>query len=355
MFKKRFDNIHHREIFLNLFHQKTFLFGFFLLFFLLAVFLIIYFIFPLFNIELVCGDGTSYSECSNSMPYYCSEGKLVEMASVCGCSENLTLQGEACVSQYATRPRDIVLNYTLRGEKGEIDFEIYEGITSYVSKLPRSLSVINGFEPSRADFKFQKIEEEQQMNLLLPLVAKIQNLDVSERDKLRIAVSLVQEIEFGVSDKIVNIAGTQLDYSRYPYEVFLDLQGVCGEKSELLVFILREMGYGVGFFYYPTENHEAVAVKCPKLHSVGWTGYCLIETTGPSIITDKGIEYVNVGKLKSKPEVIVISEGKSMGRFWYEYFDAWNFNRLRKGFAIFKERGIQKLEEKYGLVDVYNP
>jgi hypothetical protein len=267
----------------------------------------------------------------------------------------LTLQGEACVSQYATRPRDIVLNYTLRGEKGEIDFEIYEGITSYVSKLPRSLSVINGFEPSRADFKFQKIEEEQQMNLLLPLVAKIQNLDVSERDKLRIAVSLVQEIEFGVSDKIVNIAGTQLDYSRYPYEVFLDLQGVCGEKSELLVFILREMGYGVGFFYYPTENHEAVAVKCPKLHSVGWTGYCLIETTGPSIITDKGIEYVNVGKLKSKPEVIVISEGKSMGRFWYEYFDAWNFNRLRKGFAIFKERGIQKLEEKYGLVDVYNP
>ena len=168
-------------------------------------------------------------------------------------------------------------------------------------------------------------------------------------------MNLVQEIPFGNSDKVVGIAGILLNYSRYPYEVLYDLEGVCGEKSELLVFILKEMGYEVGFFYYPAENHEAVAVKCPFWHSVRWSGYCLVETTGPSIMTDKGIEYVGVGELKSKPEVIVISEGKSIGNWWYEYWDANRLNRIRKGLAIFRESGLEKLTEKYNLGDIYNP
>lgn len=355
MKKRRGDKIHFREILLNVFHQKKLLMILLIFIFISTTTVIIYFSFFSSTLNLVCGDRTNYEVCSNAKPYYCSDGNLIEKASVCGCPNNLTSQGDSCFSKYKNNPNDIILNYTLRGEKGEMEFEVYEGLVYYLSRLPRSISTANGVELSKEYFKLKKIDEIEQKNLLLPLVAKIQNLDVEEEDKLRIAVSLVQEISFGNSDRKVGVAGITLDYARYPYEVVSDLEGVCGEKSELLVFILREMGYGVGFFYYPLENHEAVAVKCPKLHSVDRTGYCLIETTGPSIMTDKGIEYVGVGKLKSKPELIIISEGKSMGLGWYEYWNANRLNRIRNGFAIFREAGLKKLEEKYNLGDVYNP
>jgi hypothetical protein len=354
MLKKRFDKIHHREIFLNMFHQRRFILILLISISVLILGIIIYFSFFSFSLGAVCGDGTPYGKCSSMESYYCAGGKLIEKASVCGCVGNITVQGDSCVSKYMTQPRNVSLNYTLRGEKKEFDFVVYDGIKSYMAYLPRSLSVLNDSEPTRADFKFQKLDDEEQTNLLLGLVVEIQNLDVSKKDKLRIAVSLVQEIEFGKSDKIVKIAGTKLDYSRYPYEVLLESKGVCGERSELLVFILREMGYDIGFFYYPAENHEAVAVKCPWLHDVKTTDYCLIETTGPSIMTDKGIEYVGIGELESNPEVVFISEGKSLGFWWYEYRDANRLNWLRKGFAIFQKSGYEKLREKYNLGDVYN-
>ena len=104
--------------------------------------------------------------------------------------------------------------------------------------------------------------------------------------------SIVQKITFGNSNKTIKVSRGELDYARYPYEVLYDEKGVCGEKSELLAFILREMGYGVAFFYYPPENHEAIGIKCPKRHSVGRTGYCLIETTGPSIMAEIGRAHV---------------------------------------------------------------
>ncbi len=355
MIKRGHERIHLKEIFLKVFHQKRLLMISLMSLFVFILAIIIYFSFFSFIPDLVCGDGTNYGECSNMKPYYCTDGTLIEKASVCGCFDNLDVEADSCFSEYKNKPKNITLNYTLRGEKGEIDFEVYEGIESYLSRIPRSISTANGENVSKKDFKLKKIDEEEQRNLLLPLVAKIQNLDVNEKDKLRIAVSLVQEISFGNSDKIVGIAGITLNYSRYPYEVLSELEGVCGEKSELLVFILREMGYGVGFFYYPAENHEAVAVKCPRTHSVDKTGYCLIETTGPSIMTDKGIEYVGVGKLKSEPELIVIEEGESIGKGWYEYRDAWNLNRLRNKFGLFLDRGLKKLKEKYNLGEIYNP
>ena len=355
MLKRGHNRIHIREILFNLFHQKKLLLIILISFFVGIVVGIVYSLFFSVSPELVCGDGTNYGECSDMQPYYCEEGKLVEKASACGCVDGLTVQGDSCFSKYQNNPENITLNYTLRGEKEEIDFEVYGGMNFYLSRFSRSIAVENGVNPSKEDFKLKKINEEEQKNLLLPLVTKIQNLDVSEKDKLRIAVSLVQEISFGNSDKIVGVAGILLNYSRYPYEVLSELEGVCGEKSELLVFILREMGYGVGFFYYPAENHEAVAVKCPKLHSVGRTGYCLIETTGPSIITDQEIEYIGVGKLKSKPEVIVVSEGKSIGYWWYEYWDANRLGRLKNGWALFRETGLEKFGEKYNLAEVYNP
>ena len=158
----------------------------------------------------------------------------------------------------------------------------------------------------------------------------------------------------------LRILTQEINYSRYPYEVLYDMQGVCGEKSELLAFLLREIGYGVTFFYHKQENHESLGIKCPIEYSLGNTGYCFIETTGPSIITDNEIEYVGGIKLFSEPEVMIISEGTSLGDDLYEYEDAKDLRNIRRTIEkkgkinIFKSRKLEELNEKYGLIEMYN-
>jgi hypothetical protein len=304
-----------------------------------------------------CGDGSFYDTCDLNKPYYCSEGVLTENASVCGCPAGMNKSGNSCISQYQTGPKEIMLKYTLRGEGGEINFTVYKGLADYISNLSKEINYQPGERPLRSDFKIRDISDENQRQLLLPLLVQIQNLAKSKEDQVRMAVSIVQNIPFGNSDKTLSLqGGAQINYSRYPYEVLYDNEGVCGEKSELLAFLMKEMGYGVVFFYNQDENHESIGVKCPVKYSLDDTGYCFVETTGPAIMTDNGIEYAGGIKLTSKPEVILVSNGDSLGSDMYEYQDAKEMDKIRNGgLMLFKESQFDALKKKYGLAEVYNP
>ena len=283
---------------------------------------------------------------------------------MCGCPEILKKKGDSCLSKYQTGPINITLNYLLRGEEREINFTIYKGMVDYISELSKTLPYKNGEMPSRRDFKLRNINEPEQRELLLPLVTKIQNIAKDKEEQMRIAVSIVQHIEFGASDKIIRVGPHQkVNYSRYPYEVLYDGRGVCGEKSELLAFLLKEIGYEVVFFYNKPENHEALGIRCPIKYSqyvFNDTGYCFIETTGPSIINDNEIEYVGGIKLFSVPEVILISEGDSLGEDLYEYKDAEEWKKIRRildergKISFFKYLRWKKLRDKYGIGGEYN-
>lgn len=303
-----------------------------------------------------CGDGTFYDTCSLRKPYFCEEGILVEKASICGCNDILNKLGNSCFSKYQTNPKDLTLNYVLRGEEREIVFTVYEGMADYLPGVSRAIYYEGDERPSRADFKLKSMNEEEQREFLLPLVTKIQSITSDEEDQVRIAISLVQSIPYGSSEKTVSFVGNQVDYSRYPYEVLYDNQGICGEKSALLAFLLREMGYEIVFFYHALENHESLGIRCPVEQSLDNTGYCFIETTAPSIITDNSIEYVGGITLNSEPQVILISKGASIGSDWYEYEDAGDMKKIRGGeFLLFKNSKLNNLKEKYGLVEIYNP
>lgn len=307
----------------------------------------------------VCGDGTFYNSCSQVKPYFCLSGKFIELASLCGCPEGFELNGESCISKYQDNPKIARLKYTLRGKMDFIDFEVYENFSDYVFKIPRSISYSGEYNVSRADFKLKAINEEEQRKFLLPLVIEIQNLTNNKEDQVRIAISLVQSIPFGSSNKTYSFLGEQLNHTRYPYEVLYDFQGVCGEKTDLLVFLLRELGYGTSFFYYIPENHEAAGIKCPAEESLMNTGYCFIETTSPSIITDDEIAYANVGKLHSTPEFYFLSDGESLGRNIVEYDDAEKLIRIRNSIdrrgliGPFYRKIIEDLTYKYGLTNQY--
>jgi hypothetical protein len=304
-----------------------------------------------------CNDGTFYDTCDLNKPYYCDSktGLLIENASICGCPDGMSKSENSCVSQYATEPKEISLKYILRGRENSLNFTAYNGLANYLSSLPKSINYAGAEKPLRADFKLRNINNEEQRKLILPILIAIQNTGENKEEQARIAISIVQNIKFGESDEILNFAGRiELNYSRYPYEVLYDEEGVCGEKSELLAFLLKEIGYGVAFFYYPEENHEALGIKCPVKYSVDKTGYCFIETTGPSIITDSKIEYFGGIKLKSKPEIILVSNGEALGSNMYEYKDAKKMIKFRDNwFVLFREARLSKLKEKYGLVEEY--
>ncbi|MFH1801677.1 MAG: hypothetical protein ABH804_02480 [archaeon] len=259
------------------------------------IFLGVYF----FSMKFECGDGTFYGFCSENRPYFCDRGVLVEKAFVCGCPENFEIQVEKCFSDYKTTSENRDFLYFLNNKESKIDFIVYEGFVDYLQSFSKEMKPIDGNNISRENFKLKSINEENQREMLLPLLVEIQNLASNKKEQFKIAVSLVQNIPYGISNKKDLFYGKELNYSRYPYEVLYDKEGICGERSELLAFLLKELGYGVVIYYYPFENHEAVGVKCTNKNS--YDGYCYIETT-----TSLEVELI------SKPEIIFISDGKSV-------------------------------------------
>jgi hypothetical protein len=302
-----------------------------------------------------CADGTKNNECSDINPYFCESGKLVEKASICGCPVSSMPENESCISEYQTVPEERQLKYVLNGKEGYIDFVVYRGLSDYFSKLPRHIDSEENL--TLADFKLRMINDEVQKGFLFPLFLEISKITSNKEDRVRIAISLVQNIPFGSSNKTLNLGRVAITYQRYPYEVLYDNQGICSEKSELLFFLLREMGYGTASLYYVKENHEVVGIKCPVKQSVDYSGYCFVETTGPSIIGDDQTDYFGETRnLNSTPIIINISEGIALGNNLREYKDSDALIKIRDKVNLDGEINLfdslrwNSLKKRYGLV-----
>jgi len=307
-----------------------------------------------------CGDGTKNFECSKTLPYFCENGQLIEYASTCKCEKNTTQEGEKCIYEYQKNPKTITLDYIIRGEENKINLNVYEDLVIYIENLPKNIFSRGEDKSIRWDFKKRNINDIYQQNLLKELVIKIQNLAENKDDQARIAISLVQNIPYEESEKTVffNDEDTGALYSRYPYEVLYDEKGICQEKSELLGFLLKELGFGFKIYYYQQENHEAIGIKCPEEYSNEKDGYCFIETTGISIVTNYQNTYQNIagGILQSIPETIYQKDGETFGENdMYEYDDAKKWMKIEKQLNekqfinIFNKKLRDSLILKYGI------
>ncbi len=302
----------------------------------------------------VCGDGTNYGECSLKKPYFCSNGSLIKKSSICECPLFFSEKNNSCISEYNKNPKKIILNYILDGNENQINFTAYQGMADYVSKISRSIDYKKGKVPSRVDFKLKSMNDKKQREFILPLVVKIQNITSDKDKQAEIAISIVQNIPYGFSNKTLKLSGkSSVIYSRYPYEVLYDFEGICGEKSQLLAFLLKELGFQTAIFYNQEENHESVGIKCPMEKSWDKSGYCFVETSGPSIISDTSITYVGGTKLESKPKVMVISEGISLSKGLQEYQDAEALGKINKKIEetgeinYFDNRKLKELQKKF--------
>jgi hypothetical protein len=215
-----------------------------------------------------------------------------------------------------TGQKTINYPYVLRGRSGLIRFDTYRGVNDYLStKYPAS------FRDER-DYWLQFVDESIQDRYLKQLADNVQAAEADRENQVRAAISMVQNIEYA-------------DYSfdtaaKYPYHVLYHQNGDCDEKSLLLAYLLRELGYGVAVFEFEQESHMAVGIKAPDQYCYRDTGYAFVETTVPSIPTDAGGEYGGTGeKLTSNPKVFVIADGDSFEGIWREHTDATEWNKIR--------------------------
>jgi hypothetical protein len=247
------------------------------------------------------------------------------------------------ISGYCVGEKVVDLKYNLNGNSRNLSFVAYKELSNYYKHKSRKVLYF-GSPPTSEEIIRRTIDNKWQIEALKPLVSAIQNLPVSESDQARVAVSLAQNIPY---DK----DATQEGDARYMYEVLYENVGVCSEKAKLMVHLLRELGYGTAILRFSREKHEAVGIACDAKYDYKDSGYCFIEPTRPSIITDSSGTYRGVGQLSSNPEVIVISVGKSLN-VSKEYADAEEFSKIvSKGHNLQKndQDRLKVIADRYGI------
>jgi hypothetical protein len=248
-------------------------------------------------------------------------------------------------SQYQAMKTGAVVksfSYVLRGEQGEINITLYQGVGREIAKE-------DPYSYVGEKDRYQKfIYLSEQDPFLVSLVDAIREKSTDPDDQARIAVSLVQQIPY---DQEMLDKGT-LEI-RYPYQTLLDNKGVCCEKSVLLAYLLHKMGYGVALFDFENEKHTAVGILAAPEYAYKNTGYAFIETTTPLIITDGNGKYPAFGRIISSPEVLPAGEGKAFGSVREEWNDAREWQRLNSLGPVLERSDYnrwQSLCRKYGIV-----
>jgi len=278
-----------------------------------------------------CDDGTIYGQCSFETPLFCDVGALVNKASLCGCPPNTrSPDGESCVSIYALEPKEQFYSYTINGERRIIKLTTYGGGDDEDATI--KYLIANGTAGEVLD------------ELVEAIKARSSNRD----EQARIAISVVQNIPYDYS---ALYSYSYALFPKHPYEVLHTKSGVCSEKSNLLVYLLKGLGYKTAIFTFDLEDHAAVGIACPDEYSYKNSGYCFIESTVPSIITDSYGIYLGAGKLSSDPEITEKSDGAEYSSASEAYNDALRYYELADKDTLTQSeyREWELLVKKYGI------
>ena len=255
----------------------------------------------------------------------------------------------------ASGATDRSFSYVLQGESGSVPVTLHTGVYKNQKSLAKLYTCVrynNDKTPCTQDearqYYLNYLDETTQVKDLNELVRQIRSRTQDQDDQARIAISLVQRIPYDEAKaNALSVTGGQ----RYPYQTLYDNTGVCSDKSLLLAYLLRELGFSVALFIFPDEKHMAVGIKSPDQYAYRDTGYAFVETTTPSIPTDADGNYSGVIKLTGTLQVIRISDGTSFPGISEEYQDARTFSQFGNGEILSpdKYRVWETLMWKYGM------
>lgn len=189
-----------------------------------------------------------------------------------------------------------------------------------------------------------------QKEALAPLVNWLNKKIKKSGDRVRAAASLVQNIEYDDNKATGReaVATGRGHGPRYPYETLYENSGICGEKASLIVYLLKQLGYGTATMTFASPAHEVAGVKCAPEYDFRDTGYCIIQPNYRKMITWEGSQ-----KDKDPYQIMVLSDGKTFNAK-SDYKDAreyWKIiNSINAGTYTAKQaKAYKKLIKKYGL------
>ena len=242
------------------------------------------------------------------------------------------------IKNYETGLTSRSFTYVLRGQTAIVTANLYSGVYNDLKSTEPS------FYGDYREYYLKYLDNPVQKKYLADLVSSIKSRTSNKDDQARIAINLVQQIPYDYEQYYESESSSAADSrrTRSPYETLYDNKGVCGEKSLLLAYLLRDLGYGVVLFSFSTEKHMAVGIKSSDQYAYRNSGYSFVESTTPTIVTDSDGEYVGAGKLTSTPQVIHISDGNSFVSISEEYDDA------RAYYQSYNE--ITEMSNHYGTV-----
>jgi hypothetical protein len=220
---------------------------------------------------------------------------------------------------------------------------LFEGVNDYLT-----INKPKYYDPNSELFWKELINDEVQQKYLAGFIGQIRKKTDNRDDQARIAISIVQQIYY---DKNLDARLNEYGYY-YPYQTIFKDSGACADKSFLLAYMLKELGYEVVLLRFVPEHHVVVGVKAPTQYTYKNTGYAFIDPVCPCIIPtyDKG-EYgedpENLKPLTSTPIVIKISDGASFDSIGEEYQDAAVYDRL---FKLAQKNGLQLSHDDYGYI-----
>lgn len=185
---------------------------------------------------------------------------------------------------------------------------------------------------------------------MVPIMKYFENRPVGE------AIAFVQQMPYDTQREREILAGNETEL-KFPYETLYDGNGVCSDKSLLLIYIMKRLGYRTAYLKYTDEMHAAVGIGCPcDIAQYGTTTgecYCYIDAISPAIPTDNKGNYTIKGKLVSDPEIYVTSGGH-IADLHREYLDA---NRWNEIISIAEQNNNMLPQETYneavGLANKY--
>jgi hypothetical protein len=225
--------------------------------------------------------------------------------------------------------------YTLNGKTGVIPLTLSTSIyVDYQKKAEPSAIGGNG------SYYLAYVNDPEQQPSIAALAAAIKGITANPSDEARIATSLVQ-----------HIPSYDGPVHQYPYEVLYSGEGTSGEKSLLLASLLNNLGLGSAVFFFVDEDHMTAGISASAPYDYDGTGYALIETTQPTIITDDSSALPS-GRLHSTPEVMVIGNGQSMETVARDYMDAGAWIDAEKNsdhLSDMQYRQWEALDAKYDL------
>jgi len=243
-------------------------------------------------------------------------------------------------------PKNIKLICNLGGQEYLVEHTLYESINYYYKKDPRKKRIFLSGDYS--SFVYSNPKD----NSITDLVSKIKNIGqvngLSEDRIVDLVICFVQSIPYDSekAKKILSysqevpipIRDISLIISRYPYETLYDGTGICTDKSYLLAYMLKELGYGTSLMIFDKDRHMAVGIKSPLGYTSFSSNYSFIETTNtgyrvgqlPIINRDSGeavsleIDYIKEtnsssnliipdlvkGNINPPNKIISIAEGK---------------------------------------------